>query len=195
MTRNLESVKDRFRTAIWPGAGEHRCGGRGSTCMSAAITDPPGAPLQPQASNSATAASTAKANCTTRSSVSFLRHLRERISCGHRQVRRQRARLTFVPQHPGPTCSMTCGRTVAQGTDGRRTRLFMTRPPYRFVQAAEDTGWMSHTGACLEEVDSTLKGFEQTNACMRWLGDLGMNAEAQLWRKRSAGRWVIGRAW
>jgi hypothetical protein len=75
------------------------------------------------------------------------------------------------------------------------TRLFQDEnTPIDFVQAAEDTGMDEVTQEILEEVDRTRKGFEQTTRLHSWLGDLGMNAEAQLLAEADRARTLGDRA-
>ncbi len=75
------------------------------------------------------------------------------------------------------------------------TRLFQDENiPIDFMQAAEDTGMDEVTQELLEEVDRTLKGFEQTTRLHAWLGDLGMNAEAQFLAEADRARTLGDRA-
>ena len=109
---------------------------------------------------------------------------------------RQRARLTFVPNTLGLTVSTdVAAERLLKGLMDDDTRLFQDEnTPIDFVQAGEDTGMDEVTQELLEEVDRTLKGFEQTTRLHAWLGDLGMNAEAQLLEEADRARTLGDRA-
>jgi hypothetical protein len=109
---------------------------------------------------------------------------------------RQRARLTFVPNTLGLTVSTkVAAEQLLKGLMDDDTRLFQDEnTPIDFVHAAEDTGMDEVTQELLEEVDRTLKGFEQTTRLHAWLGDLGMNAEAQLLAEADRARMLGDRA-
>jgi len=95
---------------------------------------------------------------------------------------RQRARLTFVPNTLGLTASTeVAAERLLRGLMDEDMHLFQEEStPLDFVQAAEDMGMDEATQELLEEVDRSLRGFEQAARIHTWLGDLGVNADAGL---------------
>ena len=96
---------------------------------------------------------------------------------------RQRARLTFVPNTLGITASTDAAQAkLLAGLLDEDTRLFRDEPTlFDFREGDEAEGADEATQELLEEIDRSLKGFEQAAKINSWLGESGLNAdEAQL---------------
>src|SRR6185436_2046833 len=94
---------------------------------------------------------------------------------------RQRRRLTFVPNTLGLTTSSDAGaQRLLKGLLDEDTRLFKTEHTFDFTNPDEETADGAATRELLEEIDNTLKGFEQAARTHVWLGEAGLNAEGSL---------------
>ncbi|WP_016953842.1 helicase-related protein [Anabaena sp. PCC 7108] len=93
---------------------------------------------------------------------------------------RQRASLTFVPNTLGVTTSTDASTArLLQGLMAEDQKLFAEDTPLLvdFTTADENAGTDTATRELLEEIDRSLKGFQQAARTHTWLGDLGMNAQ------------------
>lgn len=95
---------------------------------------------------------------------------------------RQRQRLTFVPNTLGLTASTEmAAEGLLKGLMDEDEKLFEDNAPvFDFVTSDENKGTDSATQELLEEIDRSLKGFEQAARTHTWLGEMGMNAEHRL---------------
>lgn len=95
---------------------------------------------------------------------------------------RQRARLTFVPNTLGLTTSTDAGvERLLRGLMDEDTRLLREEGPlFDFSGGQEEEGADEATRELLEEVERSLKGFEEATRTHVWLGDTGLNAEERL---------------
>ena len=95
---------------------------------------------------------------------------------------RQRTRLTFVPNTLGITTSSDATQAkLLKGLMDEDTKLFRDEPTlFDFHEGDEAEGSEEATKELLEEIDRTLKGFEQAARTNAWLGDAGLNAEERL---------------
>lgn len=96
---------------------------------------------------------------------------------------RQRKRLTFVPNTLGLVSSSdTAQERLLKGIMDDDTKLFREQPTFlEFSESAdEDDGQDEATRELLEEVDRSLKSFEQAARTNLWLGEQGLNAEQSL---------------
>jgi superfamily II DNA/RNA helicase len=94
---------------------------------------------------------------------------------------RQRRRLTFVPNTLGLTTSSDASAArLLKGLLDEDTKLFRTEHTFDFTNADEETTDDAATHELLEEIDKTLKGFEQAARTHVWLGEAGLNAEGSL---------------
>lgn len=92
---------------------------------------------------------------------------------------RQRARLTFVPNTLGLTCASDASAArLLQGLMDEDKRLFRDGPA-PFTTADEEADLDPATRELLEEVDRSLRSFEQAARTHAWLGDMGMAADDQ----------------
>ncbi|MEI6778928.1 MAG: helicase-related protein [Chloroflexales bacterium] len=93
---------------------------------------------------------------------------------------RQRARLTFVPNTLGLSVATDLGEArLLEGLMDEDERLFdVAQSRFDFGQVDENAGSDNATRELLEEIDRSLRGFEDAARTNRWLGDLGMNADA-----------------
>lgn len=105
---------------------------------------------------------------------------------------RQRASLTFVPNTLGLTTSSDASAArLLQGLMEEDQKLFKNDTPLLvdFHSTEDDnTGADAATKELLEEIDRSLKGFQQAAKTHAWLGDAGMNAEKQLLAKATEAR-------
>jgi superfamily II DNA or RNA helicase len=105
---------------------------------------------------------------------------------------RQRASLTFVPNTLGLTTSSDASAVrLLQGLMEEDQKLFKNDTPLLvdFHSTEDDnTGADAATKELLEEIDRSLKGFQQAARTHAWLGDAGMNAEKQLLAKATEAR-------
>lgn len=99
---------------------------------------------------------------------------------------RQRARLTFVPDTLGLTTSSdVMSERLLAGLVEEEGRLFNTDSDtnferfFRSDEHEEQVGTDQATLELLEEIDRSLKGFEQATKANSWLGDAGLHADAQ----------------
>jgi len=106
------------------------------------------------------------------------------------KVERQRARLTFVPNTLGlATSSEVMGMRLLQGLADEDTRLFQEEPTlFDFREGDEAEGADDATKELLEEIDRSLKGYEQAARTNTWLGEAGLNAEEKLLAEASEAR-------
>ncbi len=99
---------------------------------------------------------------------------------------RMRARLTFVPNTLGITAATEAAQErLLKGIMDEDAKLFKDEGP-QFDPAGEDAPVSDEaTRELLEEIDRSLKGFEQAAKTNAWLGDAGLNAEESLVREAS----------
>ena len=92
---------------------------------------------------------------------------------------RQRARLTFVPNTLGLTTSTDASQErLLKGLMDEDTKLFDEQPTlFDFHEGDEAEGSDEATRELLEEIDRSLKGYEQAARTNAWLGDAGLNAD------------------
>jgi superfamily II DNA or RNA helicase len=94
---------------------------------------------------------------------------------------RQRKMLTFVPNTLGLTASTDAtAQKLLKGLIEEDSKLFQDGTAFDFNTADENEGSDEATRELLEEVDRSLKGFQQAAVTHSWLGEMGMNAENQL---------------
>ena len=95
---------------------------------------------------------------------------------------KQRARLTFVPNTLGLTTSGDAAQArLLAGIMDEDTKLFREEPTlFDFQEGDEAEGADPATKELLEEIDRSLKGFEQAARTNTWLGEAGLNAEEKL---------------
>lgn len=105
---------------------------------------------------------------------------------------RQRALLTFVPNTLGLTTSTDASAArLLQGLMEEDQKLFKNDTPLLvdfYSQEDDNAGADTATQELLEEIDRSLKGFQQAARTHAWLGDSGMNAEKQLLAKADEAR-------
>ena len=103
---------------------------------------------------------------------------------------RQRARLTFVPNTLGLTTSSDAAQArLLAGIMDEDTKLFREEPTlFDFREGDEAEGADDATKELLEEIDRSLKGFEQAARTNTWLGEAGLNAEEKLLTEASEAR-------
>ena len=103
---------------------------------------------------------------------------------------RQRARLTFVPNTLGLTTSSDAAQArLLAGIMEEDTKLFREEPTlFDFREGDEAEGADDATKELLEEIDRSLKGFEQAARTNTWLGEAGLNAEEKLLAEASEAR-------
>ena len=89
---------------------------------------------------------------------------------------------TFVPNTLGLTTSTDASaERLLKGLMEEDDRLFKDNSQtFDFASADENEGTDEATRELLEEIDRSLKGFEQAARTHAWLGDAGMNAQKQL---------------
>ena len=93
---------------------------------------------------------------------------------------RQRARLTFVPNTLGITTSDNASEArLLKGLMDEDAKLFQQPTLFDFHEGDEAEGSDEATKELLEEIDRSLKGFEQAARTHTWLGDAGLNADQQ----------------
>ena len=95
---------------------------------------------------------------------------------------RQRARLTFVPNTLGLTTSSDAAQArLLAGIMDEDTKLFREESTlFDFREGDEEEGADDATKELLEEIDRSLKGFEQAARTNTWLGEAGLNADEKL---------------
>ena len=99
---------------------------------------------------------------------------------------KMRARLTFVPNTLGITTSTDAAQErLLKGLMDDDAKLFKDEGPQFDLLGEEAPASDLATRELLEEIDHTLKGFEQTAKTNAWLGDAGLNAEESLVREAS----------
>ncbi len=103
---------------------------------------------------------------------------------------RQRSRLTFVPNTLGITTSSDASQAkLLKGLMDEDTKLFRDEPTlFDFGEGDEAEGSDEATAELLEEIDRSLKGYEEAARTNAWLGDAGLNAEQQLADEASEAR-------
>ena len=103
---------------------------------------------------------------------------------------RQRTRLTFVPNTLGLTTSSDAAQAkLLAGIMDEDTKLFREEPAlFDFQEGDEAEGADPATKELLEEIDKSLKGFEQAARTNTWLGDAGLNADDKLLTEASEAR-------
>jgi superfamily II DNA or RNA helicase len=91
---------------------------------------------------------------------------------------RQRARLTFVPNTLGITISGdAASERLLKGLMDEDGQLFGGQAtPFDFDTTDENEGADEATRELLEEIDRSLRGYEQASRTHSWLGDAGLNA-------------------
>ena len=92
---------------------------------------------------------------------------------------RQRERLTFVPNTLGIETSTEIGSSrLLKGIMDEDTRLFQLQEQATdFLASEEPVASDEATQELLQEIDRSLKSFEQAARTHAWLGDAGLNAE------------------
>jgi ERCC4-related helicase len=99
---------------------------------------------------------------------------------------KMRARLTFVPNTLGITTSTDAAQELLlKGLMDDDAKLFKDEGPQFDLLGEEAPASDLATRELLEEIDHTLKGFEQAAKTNAWLGDAGLNAEESLVREAS----------
>ena len=95
---------------------------------------------------------------------------------------RMRSRLTFVPNTLGISSSTDAAQErLLKGIMDEDAKLFKDGPTLFDFKGEEDPPVTDEaTKELLEEIDRSLKGFEQAAKTNVWLGDTGLNAEAKL---------------
>ena len=95
---------------------------------------------------------------------------------------KQRKILTFVPNTLGLTASTDAtAQKLLKGLIEEDSKLFQdSASEFEFDTADENEGTDEATRELLEEVDRSLKGFQQAARTHTWLGEVGMNAENKL---------------
>ena len=95
---------------------------------------------------------------------------------------RQRERLTFVPNTLGIETSTEIGSSrLLKGLMDEDTRLFQVQEQATDFLASEGPAASDEaTQELLQEIDRSLKTFEQAARTHAWLGDAGLNAEEKL---------------
>jgi hypothetical protein len=103
---------------------------------------------------------------------------------------RQRARLTFVPNTLGLTTSSDAAQArLLKGIMEEDTKLFREEPTlFDFREGDEAEGADEATKELLEEIDRSLKGYEQAARTNTWLGEAGLNADERLLTEASDAR-------
>ncbi|NLE36763.1 MAG: DEAD/DEAH box helicase [Pirellulaceae bacterium] len=103
---------------------------------------------------------------------------------------RQRARLTFVPNTLGVTTASDAAQArLLKGLMEEDTKLFKEEPTlFDFHEGDEAEGSDEATRELLEEIDRSLKGFEQAARSYAWLGDAGLHAEEDVAREAAQAR-------
>ena len=109
---------------------------------------------------------------------------------------RQRSRLTFVPNTLGLTISSDVSQErLLKGLINETERLFQTSGlPLELETASEDPGDDDAVRELLEEIDHTLRGFDQISKIHAWMGAAGINAESRLIHETKAAREAGNRA-
>lgn len=95
---------------------------------------------------------------------------------------RQRARLTFVPNTLGITTSTDAASVkLLKGLMDEEDQLFDGQGAFfDFATTDEYDGATEATRELLEEIDRSLRGFEQATRTHNWLGETGLGAEDSL---------------
>jgi superfamily II DNA or RNA helicase len=95
---------------------------------------------------------------------------------------KQRARLTFVPNTLGLDTSTEIGSSrLLKGLMDEDARLFQEQEQIPdLMKSDEPEATDEATQELLEEIDRSLKSFEQAARTHAWLGDAGLNAEEKL---------------
>lgn len=103
---------------------------------------------------------------------------------------RQRAKLTFVPNTLGVTMAGdAAAERLLKGLLDEEEKLFKDEPPLlRLLGTDEEEAAPEAVRELLEEIDRSLKGFEQAARVNTWLGDAGLNAEERLIEEAEAAR-------
>lgn len=103
---------------------------------------------------------------------------------------RQRERLTFVPNTLGIETSTEIGSArLLKGIMDEDARLFQTQEQSADFLASEEAEASDEaTQELLEEIDRSLKSFEQAARTHAWLGDAGMNADDQVLEEANEAR-------
>ena len=99
---------------------------------------------------------------------------------------RMRARLTFVPNTLGITTATDAAQErLLKGVMDDDAKLFKDEGPQFDMVGEEVPASDEATRELLEEIDRSLKGFEQAAKTNAWLGDAGLNAEESLIKEAS----------
>ena len=99
---------------------------------------------------------------------------------------RMRARLTFVPNTLGITTATDAAQErLLKGVMDDDAKLFKDEGPQFDLVGEEVPASDEATRELLEEIDRSLKGFEQAAKTNAWLGDAGLNAEESLIKEAS----------
>ena len=108
---------------------------------------------------------------------------------------RQRARLTFVPNTLGMTADDAGSARLLRGLMDEDARLFQDEEAhFALADADRDDAADPAIRDLLEEIDRSLRRFEQTTRLHNWLGDAGLAAEPALAAAASAALSSGGRA-
>jgi hypothetical protein len=100
---------------------------------------------------------------------------------------RQRARLTFVPNTLGMTADDAGSARLLRGLMDEDARLFQDEEAhFALADADRDDAADPAIRDLLEEIDRSLKSFEQATRLHSWLGDAGLGAEPALAADASA---------
>lgn len=99
---------------------------------------------------------------------------------------KQRSRLTFVPNTLGSISTSSGTEKLLKGLMDEDEHLFSDTPVMSSLEELEDNGADEATKELLEEIDRSLKGFEQSAKINSWLVDSGLSADESLMQE--AGR-------
>lgn len=103
---------------------------------------------------------------------------------------KQRARLTFVPNTLGLSASGEALQArLLKGLIEEDQKLFREEPAlFNLLEEDENAGADEATRELLEEIDRSLHGYREAARSNAWLGDAGLNAEAQLLKEADQAR-------
>jgi superfamily II DNA or RNA helicase len=103
---------------------------------------------------------------------------------------KMRSRLTFVPEILGLSSATDASQErLLKGIMDDDTKLFKDQPMLFDLKNEDDAPASDEaTKELLEEIDRSLKGFEQAARTNVWLGDSGLNAEKKILEEASEAR-------
>ena len=103
---------------------------------------------------------------------------------------KMRSRLTFVPEILGLSSSTDASQErLLKGIMDDDTKLFKDQPMlFDFKNEGDAPVNDEATRELLEEIDRSLKGFEQVAKINAWLGDTGLNADKRIMEEASEAR-------